>query len=86
MNDLDKNTEALLTGAMVTAPDDFRDAVMQRVAAHERELQQELMAIEKAGLQPVPWWQWMALTVGSLIGVGQVLRFIFSVWFVTAAG
>jgi len=88
MNKLDENTEALLKDGLVLPPKDFRDSVMLNIAAYEREHSQHT---EKQHANPIvvhsiPWWQWAALTAGSLIGVGQVFRFIFSVWFVTTAG
>ena len=88
MNDLDENTEALLKGEMVTPPVGFDDTVMQCIAAFEREqsVTGNRMSDDAVPLQSLTWWQWLALTVGGLIGVGQVFRFVFAVWFVSAAG
>lgn len=87
MNEIDERTEALLRDGWASPPPEFRDTVMQNIAAFEREkLHAEQFERVPVVLQAVPWWQWIALTAGSVIGVGQVMRFIFSVWFVTAAG
>lgn len=88
MKDLDENTEALLKEGLVHPPHDFRDSVMQNIAAYERQQShhKERQSANPVVVPSVPWWHWVALTAGSLIGVGQVLRFIFSVWFVTTAG
>ena len=88
MNNFDENAEALLKDGLVSPPDDFRDSVMHNIAVFEREqLQREqTRSANPVVLHTVPWWQWAVLTAGSVIGVGQVLRFIFSVWFVTTAG
>lgn len=85
MNELDERTEALLRDGWVSPPVDFRDTVMQNIASFERE-QEGASAVNPVVLQTVPWWQWVALTTGSVVGIGQVMRFIFSVWFVTTAG
>lgn len=85
MNELDEKTEALLRHGWTSPSADFRDRVMQNIAAFERD-QDNTNAVSPVVLQSVPWWQWLALTAGSLVGIGQVMRFIFSVWFVTAAG
>ncbi len=85
MSNLDKHTNALLQQGLVKTPSGFRDDVMQDIAKYERE-RQSLPANEKSlDLPSVPWWQWAAVTIGSVIGGGQVLRFIFSVWFATSA-
>ena len=88
MNELDENIEALLKDGLVQPPLDFRDSVMCNIAAFEREQlhRREEQSANPVMVYSVPWWQWVALTVGGLIGVGQVFRFIFSVWFVTTVG
>ena len=87
MNELDKRTEALLRDGWASPPVEFRDTVMQNIALFEREREQQISnAVSPVVLQTVPWWQWVALTTGSVVGIGQVMRFIFSVWFVTSAG
>jgi len=92
MNDLDEQTNGLLRQGLVKTPPGFRDGVMQEIASYERERQRvSATDADVADTSPdlsaprVPWWQWVALTVGSVIGGGQVLRFIFSVWFVSSA-
>ncbi len=83
MSNLDDQTDVLLRQGLVKSPPGFRDGVMQDIASYERE-----RSMASAADQPVsrvPLWQWIALTVGSVIGGGQVVRFIFSVWFVSSA-
>jgi len=70
---------------------------MQEIATYEQQqsysnsLEQHSDAVHPPDILPnpdvtkVPWWQWVALTVGSAVGIGQVFRFIFSVWFVSSA-
>lgn len=86
MNELDQKTEALLRDGWVGPSSEFRDTVMQNIAAFEREREQATDNIYPVVQQTVPWWQWLAIAAGSIVGAGQVIRFIFSVWFVTAAG
>ena len=85
MKKLDEQTDALLQRGLVNTPEDFRDRVMQDIARHERDRHTTSVENESVDLTPVPWWQWAAITIGSLIGGGQVLRFIFSVWFASSA-
>lgn len=88
MNELDESTEALLKAGLARPPSEFRDNVMQNIAAFERQQIELDKKNQSAPIQSqlVPWWQWIALTAGGVVGIGQVLRFIFSVWFVTTAG
>ncbi len=86
MNELDKKTEALLRDGWASPSSEFRDSVMQNIAAFEREREKATDNTCPVVQQTVPWWQWIAIAAGSMVGAGQVMRFIFSVWFVTAAG
>lgn len=96
MNKLDKNTESLLSDGLIKPPAEFRDSVMMNIARYEREKQQATPREESARLElpidssselpGVPWWQWVVLTAGGVIGVGQVVRLMFSMWIVTTAG
>ena len=86
MNELDEKTEALLRDGWASPPPEFRDTVMRNIAAFEREREKATDNVNPVVLQSVPWWQWIAIAAGSVVGVGQVMRFIFSVWFVTAVG
>jgi len=83
MNNLDEQTNELLHQGLVKAPLDFRDSVMQDIASHERE--RSMASVSEQSVSRIPWWQWVVLTAGSVIGGGQVVRFIFSVWFVSSA-
>ncbi len=78
----DKEIDELLSHGLVQAPDDFRNRVMQQVAEHER----NRLSVPRAEADPLTWWQWSAVILGAVLGIGQVLRFIFAVWLVTAAG
>ena len=83
MNNLDDHTNELLHQGLVKAPPDFRDSVMQNIAGHECE--RSMASVNDQSVSRVPWWQWAVLTAGSVIGGGQVVRFIFSMWFVSSA-
>ncbi len=77
-----EDIDALLSEGLVQVPEDFKSDVMQRVAEYERERQADPISEQ---LVPLTWWQWSALLVGSLLGISQVLRFVFAVWFFTTA-
>jgi len=83
MSNLDDQTNEMLRRGLVNTPPDFRDSVMQGIARFERE--HPVVSAKNQSEPCVPWWQWAVLTVGSVIGGGQVVRFIFSVWFVSSA-
>lgn len=83
MSNLDDQTQALLRQGPVKAPPGFRDSVMQDIAQYERE--RSIVSVSEQSAPRLPWWQWAVVTVGSVIGGGQVVRFIFSMWFVTSA-
>ena len=83
MSNLDDQTKALLRQGLVNTPPGFRDSVMQDIASYERE--RPLASENDQTVSRIPWWQWALLTTGSVIGGGQVVRFIFSVWFVSSA-
>ena len=83
MSYLDDRTNEMLQQGLAKAPTGFRDGVMRDIASYERE-RTTAVAIDQS-VPRVPWWQWALLTVGSVVGGGQVVRFIFSVWFVTSA-
>lgn len=78
----DKNVDELLQHGLVQVPDEFRNSVMQQVAEYER----QNSVVGSIDLEPMTWWQWSAVITGSILGIGQVLRFIFAMWIVTAAG
>ena len=80
---IDENEiDGLLQYGLVHVPEDFRTRVMQQVAEHE----QERLSVTSPQVKPMAWWQWSAVIAGSVLGIGQVLRFIFAIWLVTAAG
>ncbi len=83
MSNLDDQTNEILREGLAKAPSGFRDGVMRDIASYERERTMAVAGDQSEGR--VPWWQWAVLTVGSVVGGGQVVRFIFSVWFVTSA-
>jgi len=79
-------TEALLREGLVQPPDNFRDRVMQQVAEHERHRFQNDQRDSSQLSSQLSWWQWLILLPGAVVGASQVMRFIFSMWFVTAVG
>lgn len=79
-------TETLLHEGLVQPPPDFRDNVMQRIAEHERSGAGSLKSDQPVRGTGVSWWQWLILLPSSAIGAAQMMRFIFSMWFVTTAG
>ena len=95
MSNTNEQTESLLREGLVKPPDDFHNRVMQQVSEYERARDadskaNQIDATEQShdtGLVTgVTWWQWLILLPGSAIGVTQMVRFVFSMWFVTAAG
>lgn len=87
MTDKKCDFEELLHNGLVNVPKDFHAEVMQQVTAFEQARQQPY-APKPPQSNPVGlgWWQWSALICGGVLGAGQVLRLIFAVWLVSAAG
>ena len=82
-------TESLLSKGLVRPPDDFHDQVMLQIAEHEKAINQGVQTNAPTSRSYTPgisWWQWLILLPGSVIGVSQMMRFVFSMWIATAAG
>ena len=95
MSNINDQTESLLHGGLVQPPGDFSNRVMQKVAQYEKASEDDfetnpeadqIVATEQSHATGVSWWQWLILLPGSAIGVTQMMRFVFSMWFVTSAG
>lgn len=86
MSDTNDQTESLLHEGLVQPPPDFRDKLMQRIAEHERFVADSSESARPVGGTGMSWWQWLILLPSSAIGAAQMMRFIFSMWFVTTAG
>lgn len=78
----DNNVDEMLQHGLVRVPNEFRNSVMQKIAEHERQNTKQ----QSTEVTPLAWWQWSAVVAGSILGIGQVLRFILAAWLVTAAG
>jgi hypothetical protein len=70
--------EDLLQNGLLNPPDHFATAVMARVAALPVPLPRQTP--QRTVLQ------WLALAGAGLVGVGQLVSFMFGVWAATAAG
>jgi len=80
--------QLLLESDLLHAPEDFSQRVLQ-------EIEREAFVSDSASDTPhkevisnglLEWWQWLAVAVGSLVGMTQVSRFIFGFWLSAAVG
>jgi len=85
-NTNEMHIQLLLESDLLQAPADFNDRVL-------REIEKEALVSDrlsdtqnKSSNGVVEWWQWLAVAVGSLIGMTQVSRFIFGFWLSAAVG
>lgn len=65
----DDTLDKLFHDGELPVPPDFGDKVMRR-------LQWEALP----QISQPPWWQWLALGGGLVLGIFQVLAFLLSVW------
>lgn len=82
MNDpLDHRLDKDLAAGLIEVPDDFEQRVMARI---------DIQPLPQGLAEPQPgerrvhrkrhWLEWLALVGGTLVGLVQVLAFIFGVW------
>lgn len=71
-----ENWQQQLQDDLVQAPADFSQRVMQQIAT------QPLPELQES---TPPWWTWLAVAGSFLLGIEQLLTFIFSIWLSSAA-
>lgn len=71
-----ENWQQQLQDDLVQAPADFSQRVMQQIATQPLPELQESTS---------PWWTWLAVAGSFLLGIEQLLTFIFSIWLSSAA-
>jgi len=84
MNKVKESVDTLLHQGLVHVPPDFRDKLMQKLASDERQRYAALNNAEPESAVSI--WHWIAVVPGCAVGVVQLMRFVFSMWFVTTAG
>ncbi len=92
---LPADVEELLRNSLVHPPADFSQKLVQRISL-VADANNELTGDHFYTNQPhhrinnsqvkTPVWQWLALAVGSVLGLVQTTGFVLGVWVATAAG
>jgi hypothetical protein len=60
---------------LVQVPDGFTGRVMQQIHT-----------LPLPAAKSLEWLQWLALAGGVLVGIGQLVGFVFGVWALSTAG
>lgn len=83
----EQKLDALLSESPVSAPDDFSNRVVRRIALQTKHIASPGTAnLNKPETTATPLWQWFALGTASLAGAFQMIGFVFGIWAATAAG
>jgi hypothetical protein len=77
--------DAALSELSHEVPDDFSDQVMRSLARPVTLVSSSPAPDSIVAAPPLSKWQWCALVGGGLIGVGQIARVIFGLWFAATA-
>ncbi len=75
----DDRIDGLLRKGLVDVPENFHANVMHQIDALETQVESAQVHTESK------WYEWLALLVGSTLGLMQVARFVFGAWLLTAA-
>jgi|GEM_PF-6916545 len=76
----ERGMDGLLSDLKHEVPDEFTTRVVRMID------EPYLRSVTENGVgRALSWWQWSAIVGGGLIGVSQLARLVFGVWFTAAA-